>query len=90
MLTLTENSIMLLGVSVARLQNLYPSKVRAKRLRSDVDNPIIQPNAINVVDVIKFEQDTCKGNGGLQNVTVSNAQQSLGMSDDNRYREGRE
>ena len=64
--------------------------MRQKRLRRSVDKPINQPNTINVVDVIKLEQDTRKGKGGLHNYTASNAQQSLGMSDDKRYSEGSE
>ena len=64
--------------------------MRQKMLRKSVDKPINQPNTINVVDVIKLEHDTRKGKGGLHNSTYSNAQQSLGMSDDKRYSEGNE
>ena len=55
-----------------------------------MDSPTTQPSTINAFDVSKFEHDTNKGKGGLHNSTVSNAQQSLGMSDDKRYSKGKE
>ena len=55
------------------------------KLRVEVDSPMNHPNTINTFDCINFEHDTIKGKGGLQNLTVLNAQQSLGISDDKRY-----
>ena len=64
--------------------------MRQRRLRTEVDSPISQTITIKTLDVIKLEHDTNKGRGGLQKSTVSNAQQSLGMSDDKRNNDGRE
>ena len=64
--------------------------MRQKRLRKNVDNPMSQPTTVCTVDAIMLEHGTTKGKGGLQIGAVSNAQQSLGMSDDKRYKDGRE
>ena len=77
-----EYSITTLGISFAWLQSLYNISNKERMLRREVDSPRIQPSAINAFDVIKSEHDTNKGKGGLHNLTVSNAQQSLGISDD--------
>ena len=69
------------------MKSLHTNKDKQKRLRREVDNPMSQPKTINAFDVIKFEHDTYIGKGGLHNLIISNVQQSLGMSDDNRYSE---
>ena len=45
--------------------------------RREVETPRIQPIATNAFDVIKSEDDTDKGKGGLHNSTVSNADKVL-------------
>ena len=64
------------------MKSLHTNKDKQKRLRIEVDNPMSQLNTINAFDVIKFEHDTNKGNGGLHNLTLLNTQQSRGISDD--------
>ena len=64
------------------MKSLHIKTDKQHRLRIEVDNPMIQLNTINAFDVIKFEHDTNKGNGGLHNLALLNTQQSLGISDD--------